>query len=287
MFEDFYEKYETEEHEVFALINKCTGASTNPKLKYWEMSASTIGLKYCATGEIVDIPVTLVWPITEDEHNGTMGFGRFCPEHVYKVKVRKMKAENCTNLPTPPLCVVTVLNMDENCPELMPLLEDYRKEVELEDEDLGTFVLNKDLEMFEGEIDFFDNIITLYLEVDAQDQVTWTLALNAAKDLINKDEYFEDQLREFAAKELTDLANDWRDEDEDDEDDDDDVSSPDESADEITEEEFASRIYITELSVNADGEFTAYYNDDDMFLGHVITINGSLEKGIEDAYIQG
>ena len=30
MFEDFYEKYETEEHEVFALINKCTGASTNP-----------------------------------------------------------------------------------------------------------------------------------------------------------------------------------------------------------------------------------------------------------------
>ena len=89
-------------------------------------------------------------------------------------------------------------------------------------------------------------------------------------------------------KELTDLANDWRDEeDEDDEDDDGEVSSPDESTDEITEEEFASRIYITELSVNADGEFTAYYNDDDMFLGHVITINGSLEEGIEDAYIQG
>ena len=148
---------------------------------------------------------------------------------------------------------------------------------------LGTLVLNKDLEMLEGEIDFFDNIITLYLEVDAQDQETWTLALKAAKDLISKDEYFEDQLREFAAKELTDLANDWRDED----DDEDEVSNPDESADEITEEEFASRIYITELSVNADGEFTAYYNDDDMFLGHVITINGSLEKGIEDAYIQG
>ena len=64
---------------------------------------------------------------------------------------------------------------------------------------LGTLVLNKDLEMFEGEIDFFDNIIGLYLEVDAQDQETWTLALNAAKDLISKDEYFEEQLREFAA----------------------------------------------------------------------------------------
>ena len=141
--------------------------------------------------------------------------------------------------------------------------------------------------MFEGEIAFLDNIIALYLEVDAQDQETWTLALNAAKDLISKGESFETQMREFAAKELTDLANDWRDDEDDDEDDDDDVSSPDESADEITEEEFASRIYITELSVNADGEFTAYYNDDDMFLGHVITINGSLEKGIEDAYIQG
>ena len=77
MFEAFYEKYETEEHEVFALINKCTGASTNPKLSYWEMSASTIGLKYCDSGEIVAIPATLVWPITEDEHNGTMGLGAF------------------------------------------------------------------------------------------------------------------------------------------------------------------------------------------------------------------
>ena len=222
MFEDFYEKYETEEHEVFALINKCTGASTNPKLNYWEMSASTIGLKYCDSGEIVAIPVTLVWPITEDEHNGTMGFGRFCPELVYKVKVRKMKAEHCTNLPTPPLCVVAVLNMDENCPELMPLLEEYRKEVELEDEELGTFVLNKDLEMFEGDIDFFDNIITLYLEVDAQDQETWTLALNAVEDVFSKDGYCEGELRGVAGKELTDRANDWRD-GEDDEDDDDEL----------------------------------------------------------------
>ena len=50
---------------------------------------------------------------------------------------------------------------------------------------------------------------------------------------------------------------------------------------------FARRILLTEFTVSPGGRFTAYYNDDDMFWGHVITVDGTLKKGPVDADIQG
>ena len=281
MLEAFYDKYESEEFEVIAIINNCIGTCSNTRLNFWEMTASTIGLKVCATGEIISTPVHLSWPIAGDDRSGKMSFDRFAQEQVCALKVRKMKAELCQNLLAPHYCIVSVLDEHANCPELMPLLEEFRKEVVLEDEDLGTLVLNKKTALFEGKVDYGADHFTLYLEVDALDKNTWTQALNAAKALICKGAYWDQPMCEFAAKELTDLANDYREEDYDDES----LYAPSD-LEEISEEEFASRIYIAELGVNADGEFTAFYNDDDMFLGRVIIIKGSLEKGIEDAYLQ-
>ena len=35
------------------------------------------------------------------------------------------------------------------------------------------------------------------------------------------------------------------------------------------------------------GSFTAYFNDDDIFAGHCITVSGSLKKGITSASMGG
>ena len=283
MLEAFYDKYESEEFEVIAIINNCIGTCSNTRLNFWEMTASTIGLKVCATGEIISTPVHLSWPIAGDDRSGKMSFDRFAQEQVCALKVRKMKAEFCQKLLAPHYCIVSVIDEHANCPELMPLLEEYRKKVVLEDEDLGTLVLYKDINLFEGEVNYCGARFTLYLEVDALDKNTWTQAFNAAKALICKGAYWDQPMCEFAAKELTDLANDYREE----EDYDDESLYAPSDLEEISEEEFACRIYIFELIVNAGGEFTAYYNDDDMFSGRVITITGSLEKGIEDANLKG
>ena len=283
MFEDFYAKYESEEFEVIAIINNCIGTCSNTRLNFWEMTASTIGLKVCATGEIISTPVHLSWPIAGDDRSGKMSFDRFAKEQVCALKVRKMKAKIAQNLPYPHYYIVSVIDEHANCPELMPLLEEYRKEVVLEDEDLGTLVLNKKTALFEGKVDYGADRFTLYLEVDALDKNTWTQALNAAKALICKGAYWDQPMCEFAAKELSDLANDYREE----EDYDDESLYAPCDLEEISEEEFACRIYIFELIVNADGEFTAYYNDDEMFSGRVIIVTGSLEKGIEDANLKG
>ena len=57
--------------------------------------------------------------------------------------------------------------------------------------------------------------------------------------------------------------------------------------DPITEEEFARRILITEFTVSPGGGFTAWYEDDYMFWGHVVTVDGTLKKGPISADMQG
>ena len=52
-------------------------------------------------------------------------------------------------------------------------------------------------------------------------------------------------------------------------------------------DEFARRILLTEFTVSPGGRFTAWYEDDDMFWGHVITVEGTLKKGPVGADIQG
>jgi hypothetical protein len=73
-------------------------------------------------------------------------------------------------------------------------------------------------------------------------------------------------------KTVTNLANDW---------------SQDEDAVEISKEDFIDRISLTSLSVTSSGDFTAYYNDDDMFLGHAVAVYGNSVTGIKSANIEG
>ena len=82
----------------------------------------------------------------------------------------------------------------------------------------------------------------------------------------------------MAAQRLTALANEWLA--------DDDQTDRDPEKDPITEEEFAQRILLTEFFVSPGGQFTAWYEDDDMFWGHVVTVDGTLKKGTIGADIQ-
>ena len=54
MFEEFYQKYETEEQEVIALIRKCIGAGyhKSDNSDFWEMTVITLGRVFCNTGKV-------------------------------------------------------------------------------------------------------------------------------------------------------------------------------------------------------------------------------------------
>ena len=61
----------------------------------------------------------------------------------------------------------------------------------------------------------------------------------------------------------------------------------DEKAALITEESFAKRISLSLIWGTSGGSFTAYLDDDDLFFGHSIAVNGSPKKGLLSADIEG
>lgn len=280
MFEAFYEKYALEEQEVIALIRNCIGGRYNNNGDFWEMTAISLGMVFCATGEKNIREGRMEWPVTEEEQNSEKGWARFREEQICRIKVRKLLDEYVPSHTTPEKfncwAVTEVLKPSESCPELEAVLEEYKKPVAIEDKVLGTLTLNRESDMFETNFSWNGAEIPLMLEVNPESKSSWSRARAAAKKLIAEQEAWDKAMREFAAKELTELANDWLADDDENED-----------AEPITEESFAQRITISELTITSGGSFTAYYNDDDMFWGHVVEVSGSLKKGITDANISG
>ena len=175
--------------------------------------------------------------------------------------------------------VTQVLEEGIPCPALEELWAEYTKPVLLEDEVLGTLTLDRELSTFDGICSWMGKDIRISLDVDIENHASWTRTRNVMKKLLAEQETWDKSLRALAAQKLTAQANEWlADNDQTD-------RNPEQAP--ITEEEFARRILLTEFSVSPGGRFTAWYEDDDMFWGHVITVDGTLKKGPVDADIQG
>ena len=199
-------------------------------------------------------------------------------EAVYRLKARKKIPheipEGVTASSQNQFLIVEVLEEDAPCPALDEVLAEYRKPVVLADGELGELSLDKDLDMFEGEVLWRGEQICLSLEVDAADENTWADAMRAMKTMLADQERWDRDMRAFAARELTELACEWR-------------ESADEEVPEITEESFAQRIELRTIAMDADGSFSAYFDDDDMFFGHCVTAYGTLTDGVTAANMEG
>ena len=112
------------------------------------------------------------------------------------------------------------------------------------------------------------------MDVDEEGSISAKAALETWKLLIADSREWDDKARKYAAEEMTDNANDW-------------ALDADENAEEMTKEDFAKRLIISEVCVSGDGNFEIFYDDDDMFWGHVVIVSGNIETGIDDAYIAG
>ena len=279
MFEEFYEMYEPEEQEVVALINRCIGGGYNWKGKFWEMTVVTLGMVFCDTGKASTKEERLDWPVSDEERNGEKGWGRFQKEQICRLKIRRMKEEWAKDLVVRPWCISEIVKAHEDCPELGAVLEEYHKPVAIQDQVLGELTLDKDYGSFEGEIQWCGKDVSLSLEVNAESKPSWTRARSAAKKLLADCETWDKAMRELAAKNLTEPANNWLSQDEE--------NPRNPETDPITEEELARRISMTSLSVTSGGSFTAWFDCDEMFTDHAVTVYGSLKKGLKAASIEG
>lgn len=156
-------------------------------------------------------------------------------------------------------------------PDLKAILEEQKKPITLYEEGLGTFTLNRQVDWFETEVDWLGTTITLVFD-RYEDRAG---VFQNAKDLLAGMAGWDRCIREYAADELLDLANDWAE------------NAGDEGPGLVTREQFMERMELESVEIRADDTFEFWFSDGDMFYGHSIRVSGDLEDGPNEADMEG
>ena len=267
---EWEDTFEKREREIIILRHEGGGGSL--RNGFWDWEAYFLAYVDCETGELHKEEGRIAFPVTDTENLPY----QFEDETIYRLKVREKLPEEVPNgaLPIKNLfLVVEVLKKDATCPELEEILTEYRKPVVLKDDVLGELTYDKLLKSFEGNLSWLGGRIHISLYVDKDNKSGITKAKKSLKTMVLEQEKWDVDLRKFAAGKLTKLACEW--------------AESDEEAAKITEESFAKRISLSLLWMNSGASFSAYFDDDDLFFGHSITVCGSPKKGLVSADIEG
>ena len=268
--------FEEDAREILVLL--AGGAGAGKRNGFWDISHYFLAYVDCAAGALHVNQGRLVYPLSDEQYAAGNVLGRFPEQVIYRVKARKKKSEEVSEGMTASwrnqFLIVEILEEDAACPALEEVLAEYLRPFILSDEVLGELTLNKELDLFDGDVSWRGERISVSLEVDSGCEETWKQAVQAMKTMLADQERWDRDMRAFAARELTELACEWR-------------ESADEEVPEITEESFAQRIELRTIAMDADGSFSAYFDDDDMFFGHCVTAYGTLTDGVTAANMEG
>ena len=267
---EWEDSFEKKEKEIIVLRHEGGGGSL--RNGFWEWDAYFLAYVDCETGELHKEEGRIEYPVIDKEEPPF----QFDEESIYKLRVREKLPEEVPEGALPAknhFLVVEILERNAVCPELEEILAEYRKPVVLQDDILGELTYDKQLKSFEGNIAWLRGEIHISLYVDKDNKAGITKAKKALKTMVLEQEKWDVNLRKFAAEKLTKLACEW--------------AESDEEAARITEESFAKRISLSLLWMSSGTSFSAYFDDDDLFFGHSITVCGSLKKGLVSADIEG
>ena len=264
---DFIALYALEDEEKLVLIQDGISADKTFLDTFWTAHTHALAMADVKTGQVISGRCYLSWPLTDKERDAGDYSKRFTKGQIYRIKARGWKGDA---LYEPQWYVTEVLEEGVPCPALEELWAEYTKPILLEDEVLGTLTLDREMSIFEGPCKWMGKEVRISLDVEIEKKASWTRVTNVMKKLVAEQEVWDKSLRAMAAQKLTAQANEWLA--------DNDQTDRDPEKDPITEDEFARRILLTEFTVSPGGRFTAWYEDDDMFWGHVITVDGTLKK---------
>jgi hypothetical protein len=164
----------------------------------------------------------------------------------------------------------SIIGPDTSDPELNACARELQKPVTFEDSTFGTFTLDRRINWFETQTEWNGNRINLYLDAEKDSEIQD--ALTTARSLWQDLGSWTKKIQDYAVNELLELKNEtWLAKNE----------------EEITADQFKSRMTLDSITVSPDGDFEFLHNDGDLFYGHAISISGNLEEGPNDADIPG
>ena len=152
---------------------------------------------------------------------------------------------------------------------LAAIAEEYAKPVVVQTA-VGEFTLNRNYDWFEGQVDWLGEQSDVMLDVEEGATDAPELFAKLEGIIANAAEW-DAKVRGFAADELLDGANDWR----------------QDEGEEITREDFIRRIGAPSIHLFAAGTGEFSFGDDDMFWGHVIVVYFDGHGEFTEATIEG
>lgn len=268
--------FEEEDREILVLLAGGRGASK--RNGFWDVAHYFLAYVDCQAGALYEDEGRLVFAVSDEESEAGGVLDRFRQEAIYRVRARKKVPQEVPEGVSAPsqnqFLLVEVLEENPTCFALEEVLERYLTPIVVNDDVLGELTLNKDYGMFEGELLWQGERVEVSLEVDPACEGSWTAARQAMKAMLADQGRWDRDMRDSAARELTQLACEWR-------------ESADDDVPAITEESFAQRLDLTSIAMDPDGSFSAYFEDDDMFFGHCVVVYGTLADGVTSAVMAG
>jgi hypothetical protein len=154
--------------------------------------------------------------------------------------------------------------------ELEAVRQMLQQPVILEDPELGRLVLDRSLDIYQGAVHWHGDPISLTLSCADPQQPR--AVLDVAKAFLREQATWDTRAREAAVAKLLPLKNDtWLEEGE----------------EELEPAAFAERMTLNAAEVYEGGEWSLWFDDDDMFWGHVIMVRGHIASQQVEATIAG
>lgn len=260
-FNNYINKYLKEDCEVgeFEII-ALTGFTLNGavKIKDYDIYAQHIKcISYIQNKKLINNEICFVYYL--DKNASLLKMKDLT---AYKIKVKKVKNKD----------LYYILKIKEKKTKIFDsIIKEQQKPIEI-NIDNNIFKYNKTLENYDGNINIGNKNISISL-YPQNNKIDATESINTLNKIKNNFKSFYNKVLLQCSKKMVVTANIWKDDDDE---------------HNITWEEIYKRIDKESFALVIYGkDYTIYFDDDNLFLGHTIEYNGNIENEEYDATIAG
>ncbi len=262
--EYFNKNFDEEILDIAFVLKKQNLSAGKSKGKYYTLLVSAIAYKNIITNEIIENENLLIVKEIEDTKHY---FQIFRNKTIVRLKVRKEKDSSGLYMR---FLLEDIIDTNYKDNDLNIILEKYSKPVYYKDEELGNFELDKSIDMFNKNIEWDNNNISISFE-NIDEEVNKKSADIIRKIFASKKD-IDKKLKDYISESLLEDANTWNDDDD----------KP-----HINKEEFIKLITLTSINIIYEDNITFYFDDGDIFSGHVIAVDSDYDFNFAEPYIIG
>ncbi|KLI35688.1 DUF2262 domain-containing protein [Brachyspira hyodysenteriae] len=263
--ENFNSNFNDEIFDITFVLKKQNLSAGKSKGKYYTLLVSAIAYKNIIANEIIVNENLLIVKEIEDTNHY---FQIFRNKTIVRLKVRKEKDSSGLYIR---FLLEDIIDTNYKDNDLNIILEEYSKPVYYKNEELGDFELDKSINCFEKNMSWIDNN-DISVSFNNIDEEVNKKSVDIIKKIFANKKDIDKKLKDYIAENMLEDANSWNDDD----------GKP-----HINKEEFIKLISLTSITIIYENNITFYFDDGDIFSGHVIVIDSDYDFNFAEPYIIG